>query len=265
MKQRTDRPSVWRRTSVRATIAVTGVGLAFAGGGLASSTVATATTAQQHVTSKQIPNLGIVKNQIKAYYGDTGGQQPTVGSDYWAEVTGVEGKALKQLPHLLKKATDAPALVFDVDDTTLSTYNYEVTHDFGYNAQENADYIHNHGMGPVFGMVDFANYAASKGVTVYYLTGRPESQRADTVRDLLAAGYPDVTDATLFMRNRDNPPAYLPCEPTCTTIQYKSLTRQHIETLGFDIVMDVGDQYSDLDGGYTDSTVKVPNPMYYLP
>jgi predicted secreted acid phosphatase len=236
-----------------------------AGAGYAGSTVATATTTKQHVTSKQIPNLGIVKNEIKAYYGDTGGQEPTVGSDYWAEVTSDEGKALKKIPHLIKEADADPAIVFDVDDTTLSTYNYEVTHDFGYDAKENAEYIHEHGMGPVFGMVDFANYDASHGVTVYYLTGRPESQRADTERDLVAAGYPNVTDASLFMRNRDNPPPYLPCEPSCTTIQYKSLTRQHIESLGFDIIMDVGDQYSDLDGGFTDSTVKLPNPMYYLP
>jgi len=250
--------------AVKTTAVLAGLGLAVALAGLTGSS-ATGTHTGQHVTSKQIPNLGIVKTQIKAYYGDTGGKEPTVGSDYWAEITGVEGKALKSLPKLIERATDDPVLVLDVDDTTLSTYNYEVTHDFGYDPVENAEYIHEHGMGPVFGMVDLSDYAASQGVTVYYITGRPETQRADTERDLLAAGYPDVTDANLFMRNRDNPPAYLPCEPTCSTIQYKSLTRQHIETLGYDVIMDIGDQYSDLEGGFTDSQVKVPNPMYYLP
>ena len=53
---------------------------------------------------------------------------------------------------------------------------------------------------------------------------------------------------------------------TCTTIQYKSLTRQHIESdLGFDIVANLGDQFSDLNGGFADSTFKIPNPMYFLP
>jgi putative acid phosphatase of HAD superfamily subfamily IIIB len=250
--------------AVKTTAALAGLGLAVALGTLTGST-ATGSQAQQHVTSKQIPNLGIVKNQIKAYYGDTGGKEPTVGSDFWAEVTSVEGKALKTLPRVIKHADDDPVLVLDVDDTTLSTYNYEVTHDFGYDPVENAEYIHDHGMGPVFGMVSFTQFAASKDVTVYYITGRPESQRADTERDLLAAGYPNVSDDTVFLRNKDNPPAYLPCEPTCTTIEYKSLTRQHIESLGYDVVMDMGDQYSDLEGGFTDSTVKLPNPMYYLP
>jgi hypothetical protein len=55
------------------------------------------------------------------------------------------------------------------------------------------------------------------------------------------------------------------CAPTCTTTQYKSLTRQHIESLGYDIVANFGDQFSDLNGGFADRTFKMPNPMYFLP
>ena len=53
--------------------------------------------------------------------------------------------------------------------------------------------------------------------------------------------------------------------PACTTTQYKSLTRQHIESLGYDIVGNFGDQFSDLNGGFADRTFKLPNPMYFLP
>ena len=52
-----------------------------------------------------------------------------------------------------------------------------------------------------------------------------------------------------------------PARPT----QYKSLTRQHIESLGYDIVANFGDQFSDLNGGFADQTFKIPNPMYFLP
>ena len=65
--------------------------------------------------------------------------------------------------------------------------------------------------------------------------------------------------------NATTQPWLAPCAPTCTTIQYKSLTRQHIESLGFDIVANFGDQFSDLNGGFADQTFKVPNPMYFLP
>jgi len=52
---------------------------------------------------------------------------------------------------------------------------------------------------------------------------------------------------------------------SCTTIHYKSATRAHIESLGYDIVANFGDQFSDLKGGSADRTFKLPNPNYYLP
>ena len=51
----------------------------------------------------------------------------------------------------------------------------------------------------------------------------------------------------------------------CTTVHYKSATRAHIESLGYDIVANFGDQFSDLLGGFADKTFKMPNPNYYLP
>ena len=47
---------------------------------------------------------------------------------------------------------------------------------------------------------------------------------------------------------------------SCTTAHYKTATRAHIESLGYDIVANFGDQYSDLVGGYADRTFKLPNP-----
>ena len=51
----------------------------------------------------------------------------------------------------------------------------------------------------------------------------------------------------------------------CTTIHYKSATRAHIESLGYEIVANFGDQFSDLEGGFADKTFKLPNPTYFLP
>ena len=49
-------------------------------------------------------------------------------------------------------------------------------------------------------------------------------------------------------------------------MEYKAGTRKHIEQdLGYDIVLNVGDQCSDLQGGYADHGLKLPNPTYYLP
>jgi hypothetical protein len=35
--------------------------------------------------------------------------------------------------------------------------------------------------------------------------------------------------------------------------------------VGFDIVANFGDQFSDLNGGFSDKTFKMPNPNYFLP
>jgi len=169
-----------------------------------------------------------------------------------------------------------PAILFDIDDTTLNTYSYEIYSNFVYNPTTNAFFV-NAGSAQVFpavpGMVDLEKAAEAKGYQVYFLTGRPVSQQAGTLANLTDAGY-DVDPSHVFLKDTTaaTEPWLAQCvDPvthafTCTTIQYKSLTRQHIEQdLGVDIVANFGDQYSDLSGGFADSTWKIPNPMYYLP
>jgi HAD superfamily, subfamily IIIB (Acid phosphatase) len=51
---------------------------------------------------------------------------------------------------------------------------------------------------------------------------------------------------------------------TCTRGEFKSKTRAHLERLGLKIVLNFGDQHSDLKGGHG-NPVKVPNPTTYLP
>ena len=113
-------------------------------------------------------------------------------------------------------------------------------------------------------MTQLVASARSKGYDVFFLTGRPEAQRAGTQTNLANVGYPAVADDHLYLKDL-TAPWLASCAPTCSTIQYKSLTRQHIESLGYDIVANFGDQFSDLTGGFADQTFKLPNPMYFLP
>jgi hypothetical protein len=245
-------------------------------------------------SADQIQNIDQVRTAIKGYYhglpsgvGDPvpngpDGTYPGDGATqilqqydpngaYAHEVEGIASDAGKYLAHEAKpnqNHTGTPAILFDVDDTTLNTYSYEIYSNFAFNPTTNAYFV-NAGSADVFpavpGMAALEHEAAAEGYTVFFLTGRPEAQRAGTVSNLTGAGYDAPDAAHLFMRNRTSPPSYLPCEPTCTTTQYKSLTRQHIESLGYDIVANFGDQFSDLNGGFADRTFKIPNPMYFLP
>jgi hypothetical protein len=220
-------------------------------------------------SDREIPNLGLVENQIEAYYGDTvvGGEHyASPDSPYAKQVAGIEARAKDYLRTAIRHAHGKPAIVLDVDDTTLLTYNYELEQGFGYTPATNDTYIRTKTMDAVFGMPQLVDWAADQGVTVFYVTGRPEAQRDPSVANLAAVGYrPPADPAHFFLKNSANPPAYLSCGATCTTVQYKSGTRAHIESEGYDIVANFGDQYSDLSGGYADKGFKMPNPMYYIP
>jgi hypothetical protein len=265
-------------------------------------------------SASQIQNVDQVRTAIKAYYGDTptnvddpvpAGQDVTFPGDssvqklhqfnpdgaYAHEVEGIADRAEHFLAHAVHRghhgqhvtaskhghdASGAPSILFDIDDTTLNTFSYEIYSNFVFNPTTNGFFV-NAGSADVFpavpGMVDLEKAAEAKGYRVYFLTGRPISQTDGTLANLTDAGY-DVDPSHVFLKDTTaaTEPWLAPCvDPTthaftCTTIQYKSLTRQHIEQdLGADIVANFGDQFSDLEGGFADRTFKIPNPMYFLP
>ncbi|MEU9111399.1 HAD family acid phosphatase [Streptomyces sp. NPDC048483] len=269
------RPAPFRRLSRRArlgaaTVAALVTGTAVFGIGQA--------TAEHSVprTDKEIPNLTRVQDQITAYYGDTvtadGQHYASPRSNYARQVRGIEAKARSYLTKELAKPAarsgkhTRPAIVLDMDDTTLLTYNYELQVGFHFTPESQDKYLATTDMDPVFGMNRLVNWAHSKGAEVFFLTGRKEAQREWSVRNLKNVGYGVPLDLThVYLKNKENPPPYLPCGADCTTTEFKSGTRQHIESLGYHIVANFGDQYSDLNGGFGDRTFKMPNPMYYLP
>jgi predicted secreted acid phosphatase len=155
-------------------------------------------------------------------------------------------------------------VLFDIDDTTLNTFSYEIYSNFVFNPTTNAAFVNNAVFPAVPGMPALASHARADGYTVFFLTGRPEAQRPGTVTNLANAGYGTEDTSHLFLKDL-TAPWLTSCAPSCTTTQYKSLTRQHIESLGYDIAANFGDQFSDLNGGFADRTFKIPNPMYFLP
>lgn len=236
-------------------------------------------------SANQITNLDVLRQQIRNYYGDPMGTGNFAGDSYYAkEATSVANAGARYLAahshqHGLK------AIVLDVDDTTLATWNYEVFSNWAYNPSTNATYVLGQLFPAVPGMVDMVTKAAKEGYAIIFITGRPAAQEAATLGNLTSdgigvdAGYPapttlvDGEDGLFTKPAVIDYPAYLKTAcaaeisagSSCTTIHYKSATRAHIESLGYDIVADFGDQFSDLKGGFTDQTFKLPNPNYYLP
>ena len=266
------------------------LGLLIAAGGVAmGATASPAITTITPRSANDITNLDVLRQQIRNYYGDPLGTGVIgTGSNYVKEASSVAWKGtewLVQLAHWHHRFGNGKqkAIVLDVDDTTLATWNYELASNWAYNPTTNGEFVTDQKFQPVPGMVRMVTKAAKLGYTIIFLTGRPATQEAATLGNLTAdgigvdAGYPapstlsDGEDGLFTKPAVADYPDYLKtacaADPngSCTTIHYKSATRAHIESLGYDIVANFGDQFSDLKGGYADRTFKLPNPNYFLP
>jgi len=337
----------------------------------------------------QVTNLDILRSQIKNYYGTPTAVAgaacnkdlaPAADGNYAAEAASVAADGGRWLSTGDRATSNAmKAIVLDVDDTTLATWNYELCSNWAFDPVTNGQFVTDQrfpavpgmvamvtqaaddgyaifyltgrgqaqeaatlgnlthdGIGvdagypnpttnaqfvgitngaftgnmfpPTPGMLGLANHASSLGYSIFWITGRGDSQHAATIANLVddsAAGLPPIDEVTLnghtipevdagyplptpidighggftdglFTKPPvGSYPAYLDtpqfCGPfidagvSCPTIQYKSGTRAYIESQGYDIVADIGDQFSDLEGNYADKVFKMPNPNYYLP
>ena len=273
-------------------------------------------------SESQFTNIDVARAWAKNYYGAPGAATGpngawdaplNLGSSYADEARSVASDAENWL-HARRNVAHR-ALVLDVDDTTLTNWNYELYSNWDFNPTTNAIFVgltSGQFTGNMFpatpGMLDLADQAQAEGYAIFWITGRGDSQHLATVANLendSAAGYQEIDQVTLNGKtipevdaNYPAPtaldighggfadglftkppvgsyPAYLDqphfCGPfiargvSCPTIQYKSGTRAYIESQGYNVVADIGDQFSDLLGGFADKTFKMPNPNYYLP
>lgn len=193
-----------------------------------------------------LPNLQELKGRIVAYY-DSGRQN--------ADVARVDAQARVYVASRLAAGAKKPAVVFDIDDTSLSTYPYEKQFDFAFNVTTWDSWESHDRFPAIKPTLDLVKYLRAHGVAVFFITGRREPLRASTARELAQLGYPTPTG--LYLRPVS--------DHASSVIPYKSGTRSKIAAMGYDVLASVGDQWSDLRGGHAERIYKLPNPMYFIP
>jgi hypothetical protein len=147
-----------------------------------------------------------------------------------------------------------PALVLDIDETSLSNYKYISNSNFTNIVGALALGVANADDPAIGPTLRLFNAARSEGVAVFFITGRPDNipgVRSQTVKNLHSAGYNHWAGLSL------NPGGV-------ATVPYKSGERVKIEHKGYRIIANVGDQESDLQGGNADRAFKLPNPFYFI-
>jgi predicted secreted acid phosphatase len=157
-----------------------------------------------------------------------------------------------------------PALVMDLDETSLTNWPNLAADDFGFIADGPCDvlpagpcgfnrWILKSSARAIEPARKLFKVAKDNGVAVIFITGRPDSQRDATIINLDHVGYDGWTE----LRTR-------PDRDEGTVQHYKTKERIKVENEGYTIIADVGDQMSDLDGGHSGCTFKVPNPFYFI-
>jgi hypothetical protein len=149
-----------------------------------------------------------------------------------------------------RKAKLRPAIVLDIDETSLSNYTGLVASGFTQVGNViNPVTATGKAIQPTLALYQRAR---SKGVAVFFVTGRPPQIAGITALNLVNEGYDKGWDG-LHTKPVD-----------ATTEEFKASTRAGIEKRGYDIVANIGDQESDLDGGHADRGFKLPNPFYFI-
>lgn len=212
------------------------------------------------------PNIDKVEQRVEDFYGDRvdeDGHHHVSWDSRWAGEVRRDIAGGKRFLRARYQHVDNPAIVLDVDDTSEVTYGLTADNQFAYYPEKSEAAINDNEFPAIKPTLRLAQWADAHGIEVFILTGRPEHQRAATLRDLASQGFPQPAGA--FLSPEGAAPPYLPCGSDCSTVEYKSQTRAHIEDMGNTIVLNIGDQYSDLKGGHAGHAIKLPNPMYYLP
>ena len=206
------------------------------------------------VTGESVPRLFETQAAIERYISS---------GRYDAESRDVVARAQAYMEKRAPVAT-RPAIVLDVDETSLSNWPAYRVNGWARIAAGPCDLDR----GPcgirawqamaaskaLPWTLQLAHRAAALKVAVFFVTGRPSELRDATERNLRQEGY-EPTAVILF------PPG----ATFKSAVDFKAPERHKLAELGYTILLSMGDQESDLRGGYAEKTFKLPNPVYFLP
>lgn len=186
-------------------------------------------------------NLSISKKNIKEYYS-TG--------KYDEELSAAIDKALKNLEKIEVK--NSYAVIFDVDETALSNFQYVIEYDFGYDKESWNKWVLSEKAEAIPEVKKLYDYLIDRNFKIIFLTGRTLNHYQATYNNLINEGY-NIFD-TLICKTVD--------EKKISNYNFKNENRKNLTLNGYKIVATVGDQETDLTGENTGLKIKIPNYLY---
>lgn len=194
--------------------------------------------------SREPRNLQLAKEEVRAY---------VAGGGYARDVAAVAEQVRAWVEQRAAAGGGRLAVVFDVDETLLSNLPSMEALDFGYIPDEWRRWVEQASAPALEPVREVFRRARTLGVETLVITGRRESERQATARNLAAVGCGDFRE--------------LVCRPDGdqrAAVDFKTAARARLAAEGWLIIANIGDQESDLAGGYSERTFKLPGPFYLI-
>ena len=189
--------------------------------------------------------------------------------DYFKDIEAMDQSAMAYLKQRIssgdvKKDPSHFAVVFDIDETLYSNIGFEkATLNIGATAfpllTSGKDYTikYTDDIKPktLLSTQKLFEFAKENGLSIFIMTGNYENMRPVVEGRLKETNYSGWTK--LILKPDDL--------KVNKTSDYKAAQRQLIEKNGYHILENIGDQDSDLEGGFSEMSFKLPNPFYFIP
>lgn len=148
-----------------------------------------------------------------------------------------------------------PAVVFDIDDTLLSSFEVMRRQDFSLNAcgrEAMIEAVLAYQLPAIKPMRELYVELYGK-VSIFIVSDRNESLRIPSMENLLRAGFPGWHGFSMA-----------PADARTTAAEFKARARKILVDQGYVILANVGDQDSDFTGGFAEASFRIPNYLYGL-
>jgi len=124
---------------------------------------------------------------------------------HWQLDADLDKKNVKKLPKAERKKPRA--IMIDIDETVLDNspgQANQVKNRTAFNSKDWNSWVMMKKAKAIPGAVDFLNYADSKGVKVFFVSNREESQKQATIDNLKSVGLTNVSDENVLLRQVDS-------------------------------------------------------------
>ena len=206
-----------------------------------------------YAPAERITNFDTLKKQLRQYHECTckcGCYAKDQNHQADRAIAILRARAARRSPN------EKLALVLDIDETSLSNYEEMTKADFAYDSAVFHSWIREAKAPAIPGTLRLYKEAQRLNVSVFFITGRADSEREATERNLRGQGYQNWQQ--LYLR-----PAAQASQPVSV---FKSGARAAVVAQGYRIILNVGDQWSDDKGEpQAEFFVKYPNPYYLIP